>query len=189
MKRGVVLSRSHPPQPNTLTAPLIRVLAISATRMANLMGGFVMVKEIELAQGNKYCAFCKSPFESRVYRGGSPKRFCSRRCQKAAWQQTENARDSNQRCNRSERGRESKRRWARSERGKAWFAKRRARPDYPAKTRARGAVRSALKRGELAKPTHCQDCSRKTDQLQAHHHKGYEAQLDVEWLCSMCHTS
>ncbi len=51
MKRGVVLSRSRPLQLNTLTAPLIRVLAISPTRMANLMGGFVMVKEIPLTQG------------------------------------------------------------------------------------------------------------------------------------------
>ena len=58
MKRGVVLSRSHPPQSNTLTAPLIRVLAISPTRMANLMRGFVMASGIyqitNQANGKRY---------------------------------------------------------------------------------------------------------------------------------------
>ena len=53
MGRGVILSRSRPSQSNTLTAPLIRILAISATGMAKLMGGFVMVKEILLTRGAK----------------------------------------------------------------------------------------------------------------------------------------
>lgn len=63
-----------------------------------------------------------------------------------------------------------------------------------AKDRARGAVRSALIRGRLVRPDRCQKCGQKPPTakdgrslIHAHHHKGYECPLDVEWLCVTCH--
>lgn len=57
----------------------------------------------------------------------------------------------------------------------------------PVKARAWGAVRAALKRGDLISQP-CVKCG--SDRSEAHHHKGYEPEhwLDVEWLCRPCHT-
>lgn len=62
--------------------------------------------------------------------------------------------------------------------------------------RAKQLVKEAVKRHRMARPTTCQTCSRvpgygKTGQilLQAHHHKGYEHPLEVQWLCARCHAT
>lgn len=57
---------------------------------------------------------------------------------------------------------------------------------HPEKLKARQAVRYAVLTGRLAKPEACQVCGQKT-RLAGHHHRGYEHQLDVIWLCEPCH--
>lgn len=56
---------------------------------------------------------------------------------------------------------------------------------------ARYALRNAIRRGEIVKPTTCSNCLeiKKSNKIQGHHHKGYEKQyhLDVIWLCDDCH--
>ncbi len=65
---------------------------------------------------------------------------------------------------------------------------------YPERQRAYGAVKRALLRGDLIRPKHCGKCtcavgpaSDGRSMIHAHHHAGYNAPLDVEWLCSSCH--
>jgi hypothetical protein len=59
---------------------------------------------------------------------------------------------------------------------------------------ARRQVRTAIERGLLSRPEHCQSCrilvSRARDGrflIQAHHYAGYENPLTVSWLCPICH--
>lgn len=61
---------------------------------------------------------------------------------------------------------------------------------------ARAAVQRALKTGALVKAIKCEKCSKTpgTDaigrsKIQAHHYKGYEHALKVQWLCLRCHRS
>lgn len=65
----------------------------------------------------------------------------------------------------------------------------RVRTDSPEKTRARYAVSVALKRGDLTKPTHCQDCGAGplTGRALQAHHANYLEPLHVQWLCIYCH--
>lgn len=58
---------------------------------------------------------------------------------------------------------------------------------YRHKLTARHAVRDALKRGEIVKPSICENCG-ETVKLEAHH-EDYGEPLTVQWLCSSCHTS
>ncbi len=55
--------------------------------------------------------------------------------------------------------------------------------------RAVGKVNAAVKAGRLAKPSVCDDCGRSASRIEGHHHRGYEAEheLDVVWLCAPCH--
>lgn len=57
------------------------------------------------------------------------------------------------------------------------------------RTKARDAVRNAIKLGKFDKGLRCQYCG-ETKNLQAHHYKGYEKEhwFDVEWVCSKCHS-
>lgn len=64
----------------------------------------------------------------------------------------------------------------------------------PIKSAARYAVYSAIAQGLLTVPEICtkcglmpKPCSDGRRALQAHHHNGYEAQLDIIWLCPPCH--
>lgn len=61
------------------------------------------------------------------------------------------------------------------------------RKKYPEREQARQAVRYALKRGELVKPSHCERCG--SDRYVEAHHWSYapEHRLDVEWICRSCH--
>lgn len=63
------------------------------------------------------------------------------------------------------------------------------REHYPHLVRAARAVREALQRGDLVRPSTCSRCG-KVCKPEAHHHS-YEPEdlLDVEWLCRECHQS
>jgi hypothetical protein len=53
------------------------------------------------------------------------------------------------------------------------------------KARAWSAVRIALLKGELIKPSQCSECSEDLP-LEAHH-KDYSKPLEILWLCDTCH--
>ena len=53
------------------------------------------------------------------------------------------------------------------------------------KYRARDRVNKAVKAGLLVKPSICACGS--TERIEAHHYRGYEYPLDVEWVCRICH--
>lgn len=54
----------------------------------------------------------------------------------------------------------------------------------PERNRAYAEVQRALKDGRLTR----QPCNRCGDlRSHAHHHRGYEARLDVQWLCATHH--
>jgi hypothetical protein len=63
-----------------------------------------------------------------------------------------------------------------------------SRNENPAARRAWNAVTNAKADGRLVRPNTCSSCG-KTCEPQAHHHKGYDARLDIEWLCSGCHAA
>lgn len=54
---------------------------------------------------------------------------------------------------------------------------------------ARQAVARAVRETRLVRPKACSKCGLTRGVIQAHHHKGYEPahQLDVQWLCAVCH--
>lgn len=62
------------------------------------------------------------------------------------------------------------------------------------KRKARTAVRRAIDSGRLTRPKLCSRCNEEGSvfrdgraAIHAHHHKGYDHPLDVEWLCQKCH--
>ncbi len=58
----------------------------------------------------------------------------------------------------------------------------------PEKIAAHKAVRLALKKGTLEKPSYCQDCGAANTDLEIQgHHFDYSKPLEVEWLCRSCH--
>ena len=64
-------------------------------------------------------------------------------------------------------------------------AQRKSRAKQKLKTNARANLANAIIRGEIIKPTKCDNCGRK-GYLEAHH-EDYSKQLDVLWLCRNCH--
>lgn len=52
--------------------------------------------------------------------------------------------------------------------------------------RAASAVRSAIKRGLLQRPSACDQCNGQDGRIEAAHHD-YSRPLDVRWLCASCH--
>lgn len=52
---------------------------------------------------------------------------------------------------------------------------------------ARVTVANAIKNGAMVKPDACERCSSNSRKLQAHH-PDYARKLDVQWLCSPCHS-
>lgn len=53
---------------------------------------------------------------------------------------------------------------------------------------AREAVKKAVYKGRLAKPTCCEDCGKPKEKHELHgHHEDYSRKLDVVWLCAICH--
>ena len=66
---------------------------------------------------------------------------------------------------------------------------REARKTKPEHKRAHEAVRRAIRKGVLVRPKACTKCGQSNMRIEAHHHKGYakEHQLDVVFLCTSCH--
>ena len=56
---------------------------------------------------------------------------------------------------------------------------------YPEKRHAKDALRHAVDRGQVQKPSQCAWCGSSAS-LQAHH-EDYSKPLDVVWLCVPCH--
>lgn len=67
-------------------------------------------------------------------------------------------------------------------------ADQRTRSKNPTHWRARRAVREALLRGTLVRPSHCTECG-SAGPIQGHHWRGYDPAewLNVKWLCTRCH--
>lgn len=68
-------------------------------------------------------------------------------------------------------------------------AKERYSKNNPEKTKARNAVNNAVRDGKIFKPDRCNRCGHSVPSriLHAHHHD-YSKHLDVEWICSPCHS-
>jgi len=56
---------------------------------------------------------------------------------------------------------------------------------YPEKNKARHLLRSAIRKGEIVRPTICSRC--KEEGYIEGHHFDYNKPLDVIWLCKKCH--
>lgn len=87
-------------------------------------------------------------------------------------------------------------RWRRSKRQGYWrdpHAANQYRNRYPrwwdtVKEDARNQLRKAVKRGDVVKPEHCEQCGVRPAAPQLHgHHPDYSRPLDVIWLCPSCH--
>lgn len=57
----------------------------------------------------------------------------------------------------------------------------------PRRASAHSAVARALRRGALVRPEVCDRCGGKAARIEAHH-ADYDKWLEVEWLCSVCHS-
>lgn len=66
--------------------------------------------------------------------------------------------------------------------------KTRGKNEPPEKAKARKAVKDAVRRGILLKPSRCQACGEifASDHLDGHH-ENYSKPLEVVWLCRECH--
>jgi len=79
-----------------------------------------------------------------------------------------------------ERAKEAKRR----EKRKEYDRKRAQTPQW----KAREQLKSAVRRGDILKPTACEDCGKELPSRLIHgHHHDYSKPLEVEWLCTRCH--
>lgn len=72
-------------------------------------------------------------------------------------------------------------------RGDRTAQSRRWRQNHHKQYLASATVWRAKKKGILVKPEHCEECNRKTSNLEAHH-DDYNKPLEVKWLCrKKCH--
>lgn len=62
---------------------------------------------------------------------------------------------------------------------------RRYRAKFPEKARARDIARNAIRRGEIIRPDHCQNCNKPCSPDA--HHEDYSKPLEVIFLCDECH--
>lgn len=58
---------------------------------------------------------------------------------------------------------------------------------HPKRNRARSIASAAVASGKLQRPQQCDECGARSDSIEAHH-PDYDKPLEVEWLCSACHT-
>lgn len=82
-----------------------------------------------------------------------------------------------------DRSRTEKRKRLNAERTKKY------RERFPERYKAHNAVNYALRSKKITKPSKCEGCGEKGVHLHAHH-TSYEQShwLDVEWLCTVCHS-
>ena len=94
--------------------------------------------------------------------------------------------------NNKDKAHASTKRWMQSEVGKektkACHERYKNDPVLKQKMKARFAVRNAVRRKALIKPTKCSKCG-KVGVIQAHHYNGYEKEnyLKIKWICVSCH--
>lgn len=55
------------------------------------------------------------------------------------------------------------------------------------KHRARNAVGIAVRKGALQRPARCEYCGKARKRIEAHH-PDYAKPLDIQWLCTTCHS-
>jgi hypothetical protein len=77
--------------------------------------------------------------------------------------------------------------WRRRNPEKAAASRQKSLDANPAKKRATDAVFKAIKSGRLVRPGSCSECGRAAS-LEAHH-DDYHRQLEVRWLCHLCHSA
>lgn len=65
--------------------------------------------------------------------------------------------------------------------GRAWKLRNRE------KMLAHQAIHRAIRDGKLVRPSTCSRCDNSAQRIEAHH-PDYSKQLEVIWLCSVCHT-
>ena len=87
----------------------------------------------------------------------------------------ETERKSSQAYHRTERGKEVSRK---ADRKRYRFS--------TEKLKARIAVSHAIRDGKLTRPSHCESCF--NERFTEGHHEDYSKPLDVDWLCTKCHT-
>ncbi len=56
----------------------------------------------------------------------------------------------------------------------------------PEKIFAQQKIAYLVRHGKIKKPSHCQDCNKKSKIIHGHH-SDYSKPYDVEWLCPYCH--
>jgi len=57
-------------------------------------------------------------------------------------------------------------------------------PSAPGASKAWNAVRRGLLKGTLSRGP-CEVCG--SEKVHAHHHRGYDHPLEIQWLCKSCH--
>lgn len=70
-------------------------------------------------------------------------------------------------------------------RGKSNINSKRRKNKYEAMYKAHKAFKAARNSGDVIKPQKCEACDNPAKE--AHHYKGYDFPLDVQWLCKQCH--
>ncbi len=55
------------------------------------------------------------------------------------------------------------------------------------KAKARNVFSGAVARGDVVRPSNCEDCGIKPRVSVHGHHEDYSKPLDVKWLCPKCH--
>jgi hypothetical protein len=125
------------------------------------------------------CEFCGEAILPRIYQGGIPKRFCSKKCQRKSYKKHHG--DGNPETIRLRQAR-----WHTTEKGRICAEKKKQKPDWPQKRNARDVVRRAVKSGKIIKPTCCESCG-EASKVEGHHYAGYNNPLLVKWLCTKCH--
>ncbi len=80
----------------------------------------------------------------------------------------------------------SYKKWRTNNPHKSNMRDKRYRERNPLKRKARLAVSYAIQTGELTRPSNCESCF--TACKPQGHHEDYTKLLEVEWLCTKCHT-
>lgn len=126
----------------------------------------------------RVCKTCELPFLARA-RDRRPNAgiYCSRRCACV-----DKARHANALHPQAGSGNYNFKGWA--SRNKRVYVDR-FRAKYPLKAAAHDAVRNALQRGDLVRPSACERCAAAVP-VQSHH-EDYSQPLSVDWFCGDCH--
>lgn len=109
------------------------------------------------------CENCNKDFESYIH-AGKQKRFCCKKCQKAA--------KDKKYIHPKSRAFETK-------------------PGYQEKQKVRYKINQMVKKGLISKPDKCELCNSTGKRIEAHHPFGYDGENanKIQWLCCDCHVA